>query len=281
MISKATMRERRPISLLKRLEGILPERPRHRMLLKCSGERCSRAASDPARVELCEHSLFGQSWVARQAGSLTPLNGMMLGLVMVALVRVVLCLTLFTPYWKGFAVVPIPVRTRSIIMTKSTAKPIILTNNSYSVVGEPTISVAMINAVLAAYHSPAADQGQSLYALGVQYHIDPVFALAFFLHESSFGTEGEARSSLSLGNLRCIPNAQCIDDYAWFPSWEAGFQAWYALISDLYVKQWGLMNIDQIIPRYAPPADDNNDTAYISSLKLSIDTWHAGQVIVQ
>src|SRR5579859_6395386 len=69
--------------------------------------------------------------------------------------------------------------------------------SSYSVVGPPTVSAAFINRVLAAYHSPAAGKGQALYDLGVKYGIDPAFALAFFMHESSFGTSGEAAKSLS------------------------------------------------------------------------------------
>lgn len=146
----------------------------------------------------------------------------------------------------------------------------------YSVLGKPTITVAFINEVLASYGSPAAGQGQALYDLGVQYGIDPAFALAFFMHESSFGTVGEAHSSLSLGNLRCIPNFECRDGYAWFPSWQAGFKAWYALIRNLYVAVWGLTTVPQIIPRYAPPSDNNNDDAYISSVEHAIDTWHAG-----
>ncbi|HEY3994094.1 MAG TPA: hypothetical protein VGM01_14600, partial [Ktedonobacteraceae bacterium] len=60
----------------------------------------------------------------------------------------------------------------------------------YSVLGKPTISVKQINAILATYHSPTAGMGQSLYDLGVQYGIDPVYALAFFMHESLFGTTG-------------------------------------------------------------------------------------------
>lgn len=146
----------------------------------------------------------------------------------------------------------------------------------YSVLGKPTITVNFINQVLASYNSPAAGKGQALYDLGVQYGIDPAFALAFFFHESSFGTAGEARSSLSLGNLRCIPNFECRDGYAWFPTWEAGFKAWYSLIRNLYVADWGLTTVDQIIPRYAPPSDNNDDSAYIASLKHSLDTWHAG-----
>ncbi len=94
----------------------------------------------------------------------------------------------------------------------------------YSVLGVPTISPAFINSVLAAAHSPAVGKGQALYDDGVKYGIDPVFALAFFEHESSFGTTGIARYSLSLGNLRCIQGAVCRDNFAWFPTWEAGFE---------------------------------------------------------
>ncbi len=154
--------------------------------------------------------------------------------------------------------------------------PILPSSGPYSVLGKPTLTADFINRVLATYNSPAAGKGQALYNLGVQYGIDPAFALAFFFHESDFGTQGEARSSLSLGNLRCIPNFKCQDNYAWFPTWEAGFQAWYSLIRNLYVAQWGLTTVSQIIPRYAPPTDNNNDSAYINSVEHSIDVWHAG-----
>jgi len=157
----------------------------------------------------------------------------------------------------------------------------------YAVLGKPTITVAFINEVLAAYHSPAAGKGQALYDYGVQYGIDPAFALAFFMHESTFGTAGEARITLALGNLRCIPNRPCVNTegtacqtgqscYAKFYSWEDGFQGWYALIRNLYIADWGLVTIDQIIPKYAPAADHNDETAYINALKHSISTWHAG-----
>jgi hypothetical protein len=151
---------------------------------------------------------------------------------------------------------------------------------SYSVIGSPSISVDFINQVLAAYHSPAAGKGQALYDLGMQYNIDPVFALAFFMHESSFGTKGEAANSLSLGNLRCIPNFRCQDNFAWFNTWEDGFKAWYELIRNLYVAQWDLITVDQIIPKYAPEADHNDEAGYIAALKHAIDTWHANVIFV-
>jgi Mannosyl-glycoprotein endo-beta-N-acetylglucosaminidase len=151
----------------------------------------------------------------------------------------------------------------------------------YSVLGNPSITVDFINRVLSNYRSPAAGKGQTLHDLGKQYGIDPAFALAFFMHESSFGNKGEATKSLSLGNLRCIPNFRCEDNFAQFDSWEDGFKAWYQLIRNLYVSQWGLTTVDQIIPRYAPSADNNNEQGYIAALKHAIDTWHAGQVVVR
>jgi hypothetical protein len=159
-------------------------------------------------------------------------------------------------------------------------KPIPKHTGPYSVLGKPTISVNLINQVLASYHSPAAGKGQALYDFGVKYGIDPVYALAFFMHESLFGTTGEARKTLSLGNLRCIPTRPCVDQnnggYTQMFSWEDGFEQWYKLIRNLYVAQWGRVTVDQIIPVYAPSSDHNDVAGYIAALKHEIDSWHAG-----
>lgn len=151
----------------------------------------------------------------------------------------------------------------------------------YSILGPPTVSADFIDQVLAANNSPATGSGQAIYNDGVNYGIDPVFALAFFMHESSFGTAGMAQLTLSPGNLRCIPNADCLSGYAAFPSWNAGFDAWYQLIRNLYVDTWGLTTVDQIIPRYAPSSDNNDDTAYISSVESAIDSWRGNQVATE
>ncbi len=152
----------------------------------------------------------------------------------------------------------------------------------YSVLGKPTITASFINEVLASYDSPTKGMGQSLYDLGVQYGIDPVYPLAFFMHESLFGTTGEARVTLSLGNERCIPDRACIDQdrggYAQMTSWQDGFEHWYKLIRNLYIAQWGRVTVDQIIPKYAPNSDGNDEAAYISTLKHEVDTWRAGVV---
>src|SRR5436190_3357819 len=160
------------------------------------------------------------------------------------------------------------------------------TNNYYygssPVTGAPSISPQTIDKLLCKYgNSQVCGTGQALYRDGQNYNIDPAFALAFFWHESNFGTKGEAYYSKSLGNLRCINNeASCTDGYAWFNSWEDGYNAWYSLISNLYIKQWGLNTIDTIIPKYAPAADRNNEQAYINNVCSLINTRRSGNETV-
>lgn len=161
----------------------------------------------------------------------------------------------------------------SLSHTQAPASP-----SSYVVTGAPSISAAFINEVLTASHSPAAGTGQALYDLGVQYGIDPVFALAFFQHESSFGRFGMASVTRSLGNLRCIAGYACYQGYAAFSSWKAGYQAWYKLIRTVYVNQWHLMTVAQIVPTYAPENDHNDVAGYITAIEHAVDTWRKGQV---
>ena len=67
-------------------------------------------------------------------------------------------------------------------------------SNALSVVGPPTITAAFIDRVLSASGSPAAGTGQALYDDGVATGIDPVFALAFFLHEDVRPVSSKLRS---------------------------------------------------------------------------------------
>src|SRR6266496_2931502 len=77
---------------------------------------------------------------------------------------------------------------------------------TYRVTSMPQLSVARIRAILTAYHSPYADQAQTIYDLGRKYQVSSDYALAFWLHESREGTDGEAQVTFSPGNERCIPD---------------------------------------------------------------------------
>ncbi|WP_376797234.1 glucosaminidase domain-containing protein [Thermogemmatispora sp.] len=149
----------------------------------------------------------------------------------------------------------------------------------YAVVGQPSVSADFIDQVLSAYGSPAAGKGKALYADGLAYRIDPVYALAFFLEESRFGTAGVARVTHSLGNIRALAGQASYAGYRRYATWEEGFTDWYRLIAEEYVAR-GLVTVDQIVPVYAPAADGNDVAAYVRTVKLAVDSWRAGKVLV-
>lgn len=143
---------------------------------------------------------------------------------------------------------------------------------------KPSVSADFINQVLDYYHSPAAGKGQALYDDGVKYGIDPVYALAFFMQESSFGTQGVATMTHSLGNIRANASDPQYHGYRMYSTWEAGFEDWYHLMAHQYIGQWKLTTVDQIVPVYAPGSDNNDVTTYIQSVKNAVDVWHSGSV---
>lgn len=192
-------------------------------------------------------------------------------------VLVVLCLV-------GYGVSQSALKATVTHQASPVSTPAPVSTHGASIYGQPTITVSHINEILSAYHSPAAGTGQALYDLGVQYGIDPAYALAFFMHESTLGTAGEARVTLALGNLRCIDDRPCVDQdrggYAQFNSWQDGYEHWYQLLTGPVYHGAGLTTIQAIIPRYAPSADNNNEQAYIDSLLYSVNAWRSGKTII-
>ena len=152
--------------------------------------------------------------------------------------------------------------------------------DDYDLRGLPSISVATIERVLAAYHSPALGTGQGFFDLGVQYGIDPAFLLAFFVHESTAGTAGAAVANLSVGNIRCVAGYRCGGGYAAYASWRQGAEHWYWLItaSGLYCGAGSdRCTVAAIIPRYAPSADNNNEAAYIATVERLVAEWRVAE----
>ena len=154
-----------------------------------------------------------------------------------------------------------------------------LSVSSSRVVGPPTLSATFIDRVLAAYHSPAVGLGQALYADSQHFQIDDAYALAFFLHESSFGSSGVAQYTHSLGNLICSGYPTCYAGFRSYISWQVGAWDWYRLIYYEYLPR-GLSTVQTIIPVYAPSSDGNNVTAYIAAVCSAVSSWQAGRVWV-
>ncbi len=167
----------------------------------------------------------------------------------------------------------------TVVPTKKTGMQTgaIVTRNLASA---PTITSEFIDKVLDYYNSPATGKGQALYDFGVKYQIDPSYALAFFMHESSFGTRGVARVTHSLGNIRATEGYTSYQGYRSYDTWEAGFEDWYRLIRNQYMDQWQLATVSQIIPRYAPSADNNNEDEYINSVERAVQLWRDGIVAI-
>ncbi len=153
-------------------------------------------------------------------------------------------------------------------------------NLEHVLTSPPSISPARIEEVLKQYRSPATGAGQTLYDLGLRYGIDPAYALAFFVHESSAGTQGVAAITKSIGNIRCTPGYDCYQtsgngSFRRYPSWEAGIEDWYKLIKELYIEKWGLSRLSQIIPVYAPSADRNNPANYVQEVAHMVESWRS------
>ena len=153
--------------------------------------------------------------------------------------------------------------------------PVSRSGDPFDVRGAPTVDAPTIKRILRSYGSPAVDAADAMYALGVQYGIDPAFCLAFFIHESTAGTAGVARVTKSVGNIRTTPGYRDYQGYRHYDSWEQGIDDWYQLISDLYIGAWGLTTVDAIIPVYAPSSDGNNPTGYVATVKKLVGGWRA------
>ncbi len=149
-----------------------------------------------------------------------------------------------------------------------------------AVLGPPTISPAQIEQVLASYNSPAVGHGQEIYDLGLKYGINPAISLAFFIHESGAGSnpawagwKEDGTTTKNVGNIICTPGYRCYGRFRDYDTWGHGIEDWYKLISELYIQEWGRTTVEQIIPKYAPAADNNDENAYIDVVKRLVDDW--------
>ena len=192
------------------------------------------------------------------------------GLVVLAVLLLAASLSLFAPSrspvfggspWSSHAVTVVPF------------------SSSSSVIGSPSLSAAFVDRVLATYGSPAVGLGRALYADSKQFQIDDAYALAFFLHESVFGTMGVARFTRSIGNIRCSGYATCLEGFRSYASWQVGAWDWFRLLKDEYLPR-GLTTVQSIVPVYAPASDHNNVVAYIAAVLHAVQAWHAGRVWV-
>lgn len=175
---------------------------------------------------------------------------------------------------------------RPPVATEPTAEPTVTPEppavpaaGEHSVLGAPTISAATIDRVLADYGSPAEGTGQLWLDLGMQYGLDPAYALAFFIHESGAGTaagwaglKSDGTTTHNIGNIICAGYATCYGRFRDYADWRTGIEDWYRLIAVEYVEWRGVHTVEQIIPIYAP-AFENDVGGYVEVVERLVNEW--------
>jgi hypothetical protein len=154
----------------------------------------------------------------------------------------------------------------------------------HSVLGEPTITAEQIEAILARYGSPAAGTGQIWINKGLEYNIDPAYAMAFFIHESTAGThpnwaghKPDGTTTHNVGNIICAGYRTCYGRFRDYPDWQTGIADWYRLIAVEYVEGRGTTTLEQIIPIYAP-AFENDVPRYVNTVESLVNDWRRGVI---
>src|SRR5687768_4205049 len=104
----------------------------------------------------------------------------------------------------------------------------------------PRISEAQFRRVLDSFKSPCAPIAQECYAIVARSGLDPAVALAFFAHESVFGTRGIASETKNWGNVRTAYKPERAvgkhpKNFAIFASWQDGLQDWCERINGRYI----------------------------------------------
>lgn len=144
----------------------------------------------------------------------------------------------------------------------------------------PRISSAQFIRVLERFGSPCAPIAAECYTIITESGLDPAVALAFFGHESVFGTRGVAVETLNWGNVRTAVRPERTTgthprNFAIFRSWQDGLRDWCERINQRYIDQRGLDTVEKAIPVYAPPSDGNNVNVYIDHVTRLVNDWIA------
>jgi hypothetical protein len=151
-----------------------------------------------------------------------------------------------------------------------------------TLISTPRIGLETFRHVLQEAHSPAAIEATVCYANIVRHGVDPAIGLAFFQHESTFGTVGAAVKTRNWGNLRKGQGRQTgiVGGFASYAHWNDGADDWAALIAAYYVGRLGLATVRQALAVYAPSSDGNRPAAYADAVIAAVQRWQAQAVDV-
>jgi hypothetical protein len=141
----------------------------------------------------------------------------------------------------------------------------------------PRISQALFVRVLGRNMSPAAVEAAVCYHIPPVYGLDPALALAFFHHESSYGTQGVALATRNWGNLRRGQGRSTgmLRGFATYRTWADSLHDWCTLIANVYVGSRRLVTVRPALQVYAPTSDGNAPKRYADAVMADVARWMA------
>lgn len=242
--------------------------------------RFSASAGQLARVELASaRPHLGTSYVAPVAPRSAGINTT----VLLGLICIVSLLVIFT-LGRGGEVAGVRSGWNPFQEANEAAGTLVAATRAvgdYALKGPPSITPQQIDRILESYGSPAAGTGELWYNLGLQYGIDPAFAVAFFIHESGAGSNPAwaglkpgGGTTHNVGNIICAGYATCYGRFRDYPSWNEGIEDWYRLIDVEYLQGRGHKTVADIIPVYAP-SFENDVQGYVNAVQNLIDQWRS------
>jgi hypothetical protein len=138
----------------------------------------------------------------------------------------------------------------------------------------PTVTVSEIERVLERVNSPILPYAGDVYVSGVQYGIDPVFALAFWMKESREASDGSvAASDHNPGYTEGLSGDPRCGRWACWPTWPEGIAGWFHYMRVFFVDR-GIVTVESILPIYAP-SSENNTSGYIAFVLYWAGIWRA------
>lgn len=157
----------------------------------------------------------------------------------------------------------------------------------YTFIAPPRITLSLFSTILRTAQSPAQDHND-YYAICINAGLDPAIALAFFHHESTYGTKGVARETKNWGNLRAGARATTdrrIRNFGVYHSWSDSLHDWCDLMRRYVVggRIGGVLRqpmptVRAAIPVYAPSSDGNSPTSYANIVVSLVTQWSTAEV---
>ncbi len=139
----------------------------------------------------------------------------------------------------------------------------------------PSIAFPEVQMILSRVGSPMLPYAGDVYAYGIKYHIDPAYALAFWMKESREASDGSVAAVYhNPGYTEGLASDQRCGRWACWPTWPEGIEGWYHYMRVFFIDRRGLTRVEDILPIYAP-SSENNTSGYISYVLQMVATWRA------